>query len=240
MTTQAQAVELTRRYQRLLRNATTATAAALAKLWDDLGSWNEDDLDTFTQRSTPLTTGAQRTATALTVGYLGLLLGTQVAAVNADRFADKLDTLTPFLAYWSGLKNGMPWVEAITAGRTTAGAIGNTAVQSAARGAASEVDQAEERIQGWERVLVGPSCEFCATVATQRYHSAESADFGHGHGGVDYCDCTIVPIIGKTAPGRVINRPLLDALKNADESSAYMNPDGSPASRPDAAPVEVP
>lgn len=234
------AVAVSRRYQMRIRQLTTQAETALATVWDELGSWDQADVDRFAERATPLTDGAQKAATTLTLGYLGLLLAAAVPLVDPADFADLVNPLTPFLAYWSALGNGKPWAEAITAGRTTAAAVGNTAVQGAARGTSQQVDEQERRIVGWERVLVGPSCEWCALVATQRYHTFESANFGHGHGGVDYCDCGIWPIIGTTNPGRVVNRDLLDTLKNRDESSAYVNPDGSAAPRPEPADIEEP
>lgn len=208
----------------------------MASVWDDLSSWDEDDVDRYLRQASPIVTGAARAAAATTVGYLGLMVGTRPAIVDPLRFLDDIDLLSPFLGYWSALAKGAEWTEAVTLGRTRSETIATDTVNISARGTAREVDDAEPRITGWERVLSGNSCEFCATAATQRYRTAESASFGH-----DRCDCGVVPIVGRLDPGRVINRPLLDNLKQlGDESTGYVNASGSPIARPADAPVEAP
>lgn len=91
-------------------------------------------------------------------------------------------------------------------------------------------------ITGWRRVPIGVTCNWCMTVSTQRYRTAESASFGHGHKGVDYCDCQVVPIIGDKDVGRVANRPVLRALSSQrrdNGGSAYWNAGtATPAARP--------
>lgn len=233
MPSDRQAVELTRRYQRQLALLAARSETALTNIWDGLGSWDDTDVDRFAMQATPTVAGTQRASTALTAGYLALLLGAAVAVAKAFELPDLRD---PFVGYWAALNRGDPWEQAITTGRTRAGTLGVDSVQEAARGTADEIDRGEDRIVGWERVLSGLSCEWCATVATQRYRTAESASFGHQR-----CDCTVVPIIGRQAPGRVINRGLLDQLKNlGDDATGYVTNDGTPAPRPTPAPVEVP
>lgn len=233
MPSDSQVVELTRRYQRQLAALAARAETALTNIWDGLGSWDDPDVDRFIEQATPTVAGAQRSSTALTVGYLALLLG---AALAVQKTLELPDLRDPFIGYWTALSRGEPWEQAITTGRTRAGTLGLDGVQTAARTTSDEIDQREDRIVGWERVLSGLSCEFCATVATQRYRTAESASFGHQR-----CDCTVVPIIGRQDPGRVINRGLLDQLKNLDDdATGYVTNDGTPAPRPDAAPVEAP
>lgn len=232
-----QAVALTRRYQHRLATVGTNAGNAITRTWDDQGSWDERDVDAFTARATPIIDGAQRQSAALTTGYLGLLLGTPVNAIDGARFLELIDLREPFLAYWGALAKGADWVDAITAGRTRAEDLALDGSTIAARGAAVEIDTEEDRITGWERVPGGVCCEWCATVATQRYHTADSASFGH-----DRCNCAVIPIIGRVAPGRVINRPLLDQLKNIsdDDRTGYVDASGAPAPRPTAAPVAAP
>lgn len=62
---------------------------------------------------------------------------------------------------------------------------------------------ADVKVTGWRRVLVGPSCSWCALVATQRYRSAESADFGHHH-----CNCGTAPLVDDGPPNEALYRTL--------------------------------
>lgn len=237
MITQAQAVILTRRYQRSLRVVATNAGNAVTRAWDGLDGWDEPNIDEFTGRATPIVSGAQRQGAALTAGYLGLMLATKMPSVDATKFLGSVDFRSPFLAYWAALGRGEDWPQAITTGRTRAEDLALDGTTTAARGTATEIDPIEDRITGWERVPGGVCCEFCATVATQRYHTAESASFGH-----DRCNCDVIPIIGNLRPGRVINRPLLDQLKknSDDDSTGYVDASGAPAPRPTTAPVEAP
>lgn len=232
-----QSVELTRRYQRQVNAVGANSAAMVARAWDNLGSWDEADVPMFTDATLPIVQAAQRKAAALTAGYLGLLLAKKMPTVDAGRFGDSIDPRSPFLAYWSALNRGDRWEQAITTGRTRAETLALDGTTTAARGTASEIDDQEDRITGWERVPAGMCCEWCAEVSTQQYQSADSADFGH-----DRCNCGVVPIIGKIAPGRVINRPLLDNLHNIapDDRTGYVTATGDPAARPAPALVEAP
>lgn len=232
-----QSVELTRRYQRQVNTVGANSATMLSRAWDNLGSWDEANVPAFAEAAMPIVRAAQQRAAALTTGYLGLLLGKKMPTVDASRFAASVDPRSPFLGYWASLSRGDGWEQAITLGRTRAETLGLDGVTTAARGTSSEIDDQEDRITGWERVPAGVCCDWCAEVSTQQYHSADSADFGH-----DRCNCGVVPIIGKVAPGRVINRPLLDNLKNIspDDRTGYVTASGDPAARPAPALVEAP
>lgn len=235
----AQAVELTRRYQRSLVALSTASEARLQAIWDHLGTWDDTDVERFLAQSTPTVTATQQRATSLTFGFLGLLLGSAVAAKVAHAVVDFRD---PFIGYWTALKDGQPWEQAITLGRTRAETLVRFATNTAARDTNIAVDQLQNprvRITGWRRVLTGPSsCEFCAVISTQRYHTAQAAGASNHSG---RCDCTVLPIIGTQDPGRVINHSLLSSLKQlGDNATGYVTSDGHPAPRPDAAPVSAP
>jgi hypothetical protein len=233
--TLAEAVRLTRRYSTRLRSTASTAATATATIWDQLGSWDEADIERFTARAAPVVAGAQRSATALAAGYLALLVGDRPVPVDSGPFLDLVDLRSPFLAYWGQLGRGAAWDEAITAGRSRSEQIGLDGTTAAARSTSAEVDRTEERITGWERVS-SDGCEWCALVSTQCYHSAESASFGHAR-----CNCDVIPIVGDLAPGQVINRPLLDNINMlGDDRTGYVDATGNPASRPPPTPVEAP
>lgn len=208
MLAEAAQVTLTRRYQTLTRRLATTAGRAVATAWADLGTYDPTDIATLAGRAGPVVDVLSARAAASTAGYLAVLLEEPVAPTSA-LVAPDWDSA--FIALRRSLANGHEWPDAVESGRLRAEAVGSNAVVSTARRAADEVPT--NRIIGWRRLLSGSSCTWCSTVATQRYHSAESADFGH-----DHCHCEVAPIIGDADPGRVINAehtPLDDATRRA-------------------------
>lgn len=206
-----QAVTLTRRYQRQLATISARSESAASRLWDDLGSWDEGDVERFGELLTPVAEGAQRAAIATTAGFLSLMVG-RPESVDPASILAAVDPRSPFLAYWAALNRGEQWVEAITTGRTRAGTVVLDSITTSARDAAVEVDATEERVTRWERIPGGTACEFCATVAHDRYRTAESASFGH-----ERCNCAVVPVVDGVAPGKVLNRSI-DAVERFDDA----------------------
>lgn len=186
-----QAAQLARRYQLRLLGLADRAEFTVSKVWDDLGSWDEADIERFAAAAAPIVTGAQRSGAALAVGYLQLLTGSP-HAVDIAALAGSTDFKGPFIGYWAALARGETWETAIDSGRTRAGSLAVDGVHTAAREASTVIDKAEQRIVGWERMLSGLACEWCTTVATARYRTAESASFGH-----ERCDCIPTPIFAK-------------------------------------------
>lgn len=197
-------VALTRRRQVVLARLRGATAAQLVRLWRSLGSYDESNQERWARLAGPPVTAAQSQAIDTQIAYLEARMGhpirfdrkglLELAAVDLDE---------PFFALGRTFAGGGSPEEAIASGLARAQALGESAVQWAARAANTSVES-DERIVGWTRTLTGLACEWCRMVATQRYRTAESASFGHQR-----CDCGVDPIIGDRDPGRVINRDLL-------------------------------
>lgn len=104
------------------------------------------------------------------------------------------------------------FARALEAGRTAAEGRIRTHVFRASRQTGDAwAARSGQEVVGWRRVLTGSSCAWCALVSTQRYLTAESADFGHTH-----CDCATIPIIGEADPGRFINDRVARALDATD------------------------
>jgi hypothetical protein len=202
----AQMVVLIRRYQ--ARSATIATRASAltARQWDQLDDYDRPARAHFAEQVAPTARSSKAAAVALGVGFYAALGSVRPPAIAPDDIAVELDTEAGFIAYANALANGRPWDEAVAAGRARVEAAAQQLVVSSGRRTGDAVAEATgQHITGWERVLDGSSCTWCALISTQRYHSAESADFGH-----DRCGCTAVPIFGDARPGQVINRPVLD------------------------------
>lgn len=200
----AREVVATRRYRTQLGRLVDGLSGVLASLWLDLGSYDRDDIPRWEERTEePIRiTGEQAAAAA--VSYMTLILESPIPDFRTPPVI--ADTEMPFLRMWRGLNDGQRWEDARQTVAEAIGEVSNDVVHSTARRASDEA--ATEQVVGWRRVLVGASCEWCALVSTQRYRSAESADFGHTR-----CDCQVVPITGESDPGRVINSELLKSLK---------------------------
>lgn len=224
-------VALIRRFQAQLGLVADRTAFAFALAWEGLGQYDEADVTRFAAATSQAAAAGKMASIRLAGGFYSALGSVPAAGLDAARVPTEVPARDPFIAYWRALKNGEAWLDAVGAGRNRAGAIGGDFIHSTARQTGGLVaEETGQRVVGWRRVLTGKSCAWCATVATQRYHSADAADFGHHH-----CDCTAIPIYGDRDPGRVINKPVLDVLKKRGEGywrSGFVNPDGSPAEAP--------
>lgn len=192
------AVQLTARFQATLGRISTRAGRLTAAEWDALGSWNEADIARFASRTEPVFVAAKEAAVNASAGYYSILGELPTPALDAAAITVPVDVRAPFAQAWHELTQGQPWVDAIASGQNRASSLATNLVTSTSRLTGGVV--LGSRVVGWRRVLTGKSCTWCGTVATQRYKSAESADFGH-----DHCDCTVAPIYGESDPGQVIN-----------------------------------
>lgn len=181
---EAEAAEVTRLYLARIDELVDQGGKALAEAWDDLGSWDASDVARLARRAGPALEVISQEAAATTSGYLAVLLEEQpLAATNLV----EADWRGPFTRFWGALGHDHPLDQALESGRSRAQASGQRAVISTARRTGALVD---DRVAGWRRVPNGGACTWCRDVAGQRYHTAESADFGH-----DHCSCGVTPII---------------------------------------------
>lgn len=206
----------------------------MVRAWDRLGSHDEDDLDAFIVAVTPILVALQTTSGAFTAGYVAVLSGQRPPALTVD--IDQ-DLRHPFIGMWKALKEGQSFEEALAAGRHRSSSLASERVMLTQ----AETAKRLTGTVGWRRVPQGSSCSYCIVISTQRYRTAEAAArVGHRNKGRRTCDCSIVPIIGERDPGRVINKPTLDAWKKAqgDNAPAYFDASTlNPASRPEASPA---
>jgi hypothetical protein len=175
--------DLTARYLAATQDLAVAGGDAIAAAWDELGSWDDADIARLEGAALPAWEVFAQEAAAVSAGYLAVALNqTPVAATNLV----VPDWRGPFTWYWRALGNDAGQGAALQAGRDRAIAAGHKAVTSTARRVGDQVDG----VVGWRRTLGGDSCQWCITVAGQRYRTAESADFGH-----DHCNCGVTPIL---------------------------------------------
>lgn len=231
MPTTQRDIRATERYRRRTTSLTLRARRRLAAIW--AATANTDDEQAFITPALLALAAIGSAAHDLTLGYLGLLLdeAPEVADVDIEQ-----ELRHPFIGVYRDLGRGALFDQAMTTGKERAETLAQERVIRTQRATLEVADEATPQIVGWRRVPQGSTCRWCMTVSTQRYRTAQSASFGHGHGGTDYCDCDVVPIIGDRDPGRVINRPVLKAVK-ADKDAAYFDADGetpTATDRPDA------
>lgn len=212
--TPAQIVATTVQARRRSAILRSSAAEALGRIWARLGSTDESDIAAFTAQAAPVLEGAGRASSSLTSGYLSLITGRPVPAPKLELATDFRH---PFIGVWRDLSRGVPFAAAQQTGSARAVELAQERVIRAQR--QTLATSAPQGVVGWRRVPQGSTCSWCVLVSTQRYRSAESASFGHGHHGIDFCDCDIVPIFGRSDPGRVINRPMLAAWKQAQKDA---------------------
>jgi hypothetical protein len=201
-------VALTRRHQEQLRRLRNWAAFRLGRAWDLLPGYDRKNIPAWLDATASTIDDTQASALASANGFYSLLTGARSPAIAVADIGSVGDLEGPFLAHWHALAEGRDFDEAVQAGRNAAEAEGEYVAQSTARRTGDVfTERTGERVIGWRRVLTGKSCRWCATVAGQRYNTAESADFGHRR-----CDCTAVPILRHADPGLVINKPIRDQV----------------------------
>lgn len=218
----ALALRYTTRYNRLR----LAAGVAVGNAWDRLAGLDDAAQQRFAVEAAATSMAAQERAAALVGGYLsvavgfmdgdGSPVGVDVERVSgaAVRGVDPADVyLRGVVTARTKVSAGVTVFDAMRAGRDRMVSTAETDVALTQRAATVEV-LGEKGVVGYRRVLTGKSCALCATASTQRYRSGDLMPI-HSH-----CDCGVVPIIGDRDPGRVINQPLLDDLKNADPDFA--------------------
>lgn len=196
-----QVAAVTRRYQQLLERHARNIAAATGRAWVGLGSWDEADVAAYAARTLRLHLAAKQTAVSLASAYLSTIAQEALVGVPVESVPALVpDPREPFTALWHQLKAGTPFDEALDAGRSAAEGRSRSQVFRASRQTGDQwAARSGQQVVGWRRVLTGSSCEWCAVVSTQRYKTAESADFGH-------TNCVIGSTVVRSATARRLSR----------------------------------
>lgn len=177
--------DLTSRYMARTEALAATAGAAMARAWDNLGSYDERDIARLAAAASASVDVYTARAGAVSAAYLSLLLDEPPVATTHLVVPDWRG---PFTHHWGALAHGETWDAALEAGRARADAAGSRAVISTARRVGDRLTT--DRIGGWRRTLSSDPCTWCIQVAGQDYATAESADFGH-----DRCACGVTPIL---------------------------------------------
>lgn len=197
----------TRVYGATVARIGAATGTVAAEEFRRLGSWHRSEVARWRRMLVVLMDAAGQQAAAAAAAYISTVTEAPPAAVlTAPSFARLVEPEAPFLRLWSRLAAGDDLPAALDAGASAAQEIATQGTQRAARHSVGQL--APDDTLGWRRVLIGPTCEWCALVSTQVYDTQESATFGHTR-----CNCSVAPIVGDVDPGRVINEDLYKAMR---------------------------
>ncbi len=170
--------------------------------WQGLPGYDEDDVDPFVSAVVPIVLAAQRQSVSLTDAYLARALGRAPLGVDAARIIGGLrgDTTPdqtyrrPFVNVWTALAKGVPFEQAVAAGLARATATAAMDVQLAHRSALQAVQDADPRIQGWQRVADGGACDFCLALDGAFMKSADVMPLHNG------CGCGLEPLEQEVTP----------------------------------------
>jgi hypothetical protein len=180
--------------QRRLR---VLTAAAVARAWRDLGSWDRVDVPRFTDQAVPVVLASQRGSVALTNAYIAQYLGRRPLGLDATSLIGagvrngtppEEVYFRPFVNVWSALKDGKPFEDAFRSGLARAEGAAATDVQLSSFHTAAAIGGADARIQRFQRAADSGACEFCQEVDGAILNSEDAAPL-HSH-----CGCTVVPL----------------------------------------------
>jgi len=197
-----------------------------ARLFQQLGSWRDDDVKTYIEILTASLDGAKLQASQSTVSFysqMAQLNGQDLAKpalVMSDLSTQKLRGVgseivyqRPFVDMRTQLSKGKTFKEAVDAGARRAASLASTEVQLARRNTGLQIRNENDRIVGYIRTLTGAeSCALCNVASTQRYRRGDLMPIHPG------CDCGEMPIFGNQDPGQVINDVRLDAIQENVES----------------------
>lgn len=167
----------------------TRTGRKVESAWDQLGSWNREDIERFMTKVDPHITAAKRAAFVLAVGFCARILQSRPPALTVASIDATFNPESGFTATWHALSEGRPFDEALTVGRSAATAQVDRFVASTARRTGDHVATATRQRVAWKRVPSASACPFCVSASGQTYKTSETADFGH-----DRCGCTAVPV----------------------------------------------
>lgn len=176
----------------------------LNQAWATISSFDEAEIARFAKLIEPLMGAVKQTAVSVTSGYLSTVTGLPQVGVSAGLVESAFDAREPFISVWQALDSGVPYDEAVEAGRKRAESMIRTYMSSTARKTGDHyLHAAGVKSSLWRRVPDGKACPWCLKVAHDHYKSSESADFGHRN-----CGCSVLPSINNFDPAPVATQAI--------------------------------
>jgi hypothetical protein len=217
--------------QTVILQRTSASAQDRAnKLWARTNVTDDVSSDAFVSRMSDDALRFRRASAERSLTYLsryeGAVTGEAVSTeVNAGQIAEELRGVDvkdvysrPLSTARIALSEGKLYAEATQLGLQRLLAIVDTDLTLAQNTAAAEHLPRRSRVVGYRRTLDGDACALCSLASTQRYNR-ETLQPIH-----DHCHCGVMPIIGTTDPGRVIDKELAGRVKDELGLTTKPNP----------------
>ena len=206
--------------------------AAIAGLWSGLPSYNEEDVELFTDLVTPIVFAGQRQAIELTEAFVvrrmksatvGLAItGLTGAAVRGGVPMAEVYR-RPFVTVWKALDKGESFEQAVAAGEARATETAEMDIQLSHRAAYGALQEEFPQIQGYRRVANAGACDFCALVDGAFVKSADAMPL-HNR-----CGCGLEPIqtdftVSSTPEGVAVHEHGELGLMLADPAHDFTGP----------------
>ena len=196
-------------YQRAVEQVRARLLAAADRLWFNMGSYRDADIDRMVSLIVPHVRAGQIQVANLTEAYfaqVGSRAGIDVRYVTGGRGvpADAVYR-RPATTVYTALSDDKPMALAVTEGAHRLGSLIATDLQMAkVRQAQRSLDSAG--ITAFIRVLTGrENCALCVIASTQRYHVKDLSPIHPG------CDCSVDVLPRGFDPAeQVINPELLE------------------------------
>jgi hypothetical protein len=214
MVTQLEVVHGNRR-----RQIQAAATRDVRRLWAQLRSFDEREMDWFVSNATATQLAALSALLSEQDAYFALSLtarGVTTSPVGFDP-ADyrrpvppEVEWQRPFTHMRTRLSEGAEFGPAAAFGLFHAERTMATDLQIAARNMARDWLNGNARVVGFARVLgsggaSGENCGLCVVASTQRYHKGELMPIH------DHCTCEVMPILDTERPEQLLDPHNLDA-----------------------------
>lgn len=155
--------------------------------------------DAFVRQYETMITGA---STVEPVDVSAIMSGLRNGAPTVEVYS------RPSVTARTALSQGKPWSEALQMGLHRATATADTDMQLASRAGQFDAMRRSTKTVGYRRVPDGKACAFCLLASTQRYTLKDLMPL-HVH-----CHCSVLPILESKDPGRVVDKRLLNQVKD--------------------------
>lgn len=220
MASEAALLNLANRQVMRQRGISARAASTVSRLWGSVSDVTDAQQGRFAAEASRVVRALREASAAGTVAYLStyeeLATGNPVSSdVEVADIASKIRGVPieevyqrPFITSRISLGEFGDMARALSAGLSRAKAIAETDILLAQNVAATEHMKQRSRVVGYRRVPDAGACRLCLMASTQRYTTGQLMPIH------DHCHCGIIPIIGSSDPGRVVDKKLLSDLKN--------------------------
>ncbi|HVL03348.1 MAG TPA: Hint domain-containing protein, partial [Acidimicrobiales bacterium] len=172
-------------YQRAVAAVRLVILAFVARAWDGLEQYRDEDIERWVAAVTPVVGGGLVQVAAMTDAHLanviGLMLDEPPRPIGVrpdDVSVEALRGVPAAEVYrragetvWSELARGVDVADAVGQGLDRAQRLAATDLQLAKTHTARRALSADKRVTGWRRVLNGTSCKLCVVASTRVYRT---------------------------------------------------------------------